>query len=62
MIEGKADILVVTETKLEYTFPTNQTDINSFTKIYRQDINRHCGGVLIYIRKDMPSKELENIF
>ena len=32
MIEGKVDIFVVTDTKLDSNFPTSQFYINSFTK------------------------------
>ena len=60
MIEGKDDILVVTETKLDSTFPTNKFYINGFTKPYRRNRNRNGRGVLIYIREDVPSKELDN--
>ena len=59
MIEGKIDILVVTE-ELDSTFPTNKFYINGFTKPYRHNRNRNGGGVLIYIREDVPSKELDN--
>ena len=60
MIEGKVDILVVTGIKLGSTFPTSQFYINGFTKLYRLNRHRNGGGVLIYIREDIPSKELNN--
>ena len=60
MIEGKDDILVVTETKLDSTFPTNKFYIIGFIKPYRRNRNRNGGGVLIYIRENVPSKELDN--
>ena len=56
MIESKVDILVVSETKLDSTFPTNQFYIHGFTKPYRLDMNRNGGGVLMYIHKDIASK------
>ena len=79
MIEGKFDILVLVETKLDESFPENQFIIEGYTKPYRLDRNcngggvfirncngggvfiRNCngGGVLIYIRKDIPSKQLK---
>lgn len=61
MIEGKVDIVVVTETKVS-TFPTSQFCINCFTKPHRLDRNRNGGRVLIYIREDIPNKELKNHF
>ena len=60
MIEGKEDVLVMTEIKLDSTFLLSQFYINSFIKLYRLDRNRNGGGVLIYICKDIPSEELDN--
>ena len=52
------DILVVTETILDDTFPTAQFLVNGFSDPYRLDRNRNGGGVLIYIREDIPRKLL----
>ena len=57
-VQGKVDILIVTENKLDSTFPTSQFVINGYSEPYRFDRNRNGGGVLIYIREDMPSKLL----
>ena len=62
MIEGKVDIVVVTETKLDSTFPTSQFCINCFTKPYRLNRNRNGGRILIYIQENIPNKELKNHF
>ena len=35
-------------------------NINCFIKTYRLDRNRNGGGVLIYMCKDIPSKESDN--
>ena len=53
------DILVLTETKPSDTFPTAQFSVNSFPETYRLDGNRNGGGVMIYIREDIPSKLLD---
>ena len=55
---GKVDILIVTETKLDSTFPTSQFVTDGYSEPYRFDRNRNGGGVLIYIREDIPSKLL----
>ena len=47
MIEGKVDILAVSETKLDSTFLTSQFYINGFTKPYRLVRNKSSGGALI---------------
>ena len=57
-VQGKVDILIVTETKLDSTFPTSQFVIDRYSEPYRFDRNRNGGGVLIYIREDIPSKLL----
>ena len=58
VISGNIDVLVLTETKLDDSFPTGQFCIEGFSTPLRLDRNRHGGGILIYIREDLPSKEL----
>ena len=60
IIKDKVDILILGETKLDASFPENQFYIDGFSQPYRLDRNIHGGGVMIYIRKDLPSKELKN--
>ena len=52
------DILIITETKLDNTFPVSQFHIDGFSKPYRLDRNRNGDGVIIYVREDIPSKIL----
>ena len=40
------------------TFPISQFIIQGFSKPYRLDRNRRGGGLLIYVREDIPSKKL----
>ena len=56
--QGKVDILIVTETKLDPTFPTSQFVIDDYSEPYRFDGNINGGGVLIYIREDKLTKLL----
>ena len=53
--QGKVDILIVTETKLDSTFPTSQFVTDGYSEPYRFDRNRNGGGVLIYIRHTKPT-------
>ena len=53
------DVLVLTETKLDDSFPQAQFLVEGFSEPYRYDRNRKGGGVMIYIRDDIPSKCLE---
>ena len=53
------DVLVIQETKLDPSFTTEQFMISGYAKPYRLDRNRNGGGVIIYVREDIPSKELK---
>ena len=46
------------ETKLGSTLPTSQFLIKGYSEPYRFDRNRNGGGVLIYVREDIPNKPL----
>ena len=59
VILKNVDNLVVTETKLDETFPLGQFYVEGFTMPYRLDRNRNGEGVIIYTREDIPSKILE---
>ena len=57
------DILIITETKLDDTYPISQFHIDGYSMPYRLDRNRNGGGVIIYVRGDVPSKVLrKNLF
>ena len=58
LITGNIDVLVVTETKLDDSFPSAQFFIDGFSAPYRLDRNKRGGGVLIYVREDISSKQL----
>ena len=58
-IKDNVDILMISETKLDESFPTSQFFMNGFSCPHRLD--RNCsggGGILLYIRQDIPSKLL----
>ena len=52
------DVLVITEAKLDDSFPTSQFLMKGFAEPFRLDRNRNGGGVMIYIRDDIPSRLL----
>ena len=60
IISGKVDVMIVVETKLDDSYPTSQFYINGYSKPFRRDRNKNGGGILIYIREDIPCKILEN--
>ena len=47
---------MISETKLDPSFPTGQFYIHGFSEPYRFDRNSSGGGILLYIREDIPSK------
>ena len=55
IIHGNIDILIITETKLDHTFPKNQFRIPGYRLPYRKDRDGHGGGVMVFIRVDIPS-------
>ena len=59
VIGTNLDILTIQETKLDSTFPNEQFFIEGYSEPYRLDRNRNGGGVMIYVREDIPSKQLD---
>ena len=59
VIGNYLDILTIQETKLDESVPTAQLLIDGYNEPYRLDRNRCGGGVLIYVREDIPSKPLD---
>ena len=58
IIPGNIDIFVLTETKLDDSFPTAQFCMEGFSAPYRFDRDRNGGGILIYVREDISSRLL----
>ena len=59
IIQGKIDILVITETKTDTTFPLNQFAMQGYPTPCSFDKNRNGVGFFIYAREDIPSRELK---
>ena len=57
-IKDNIDILMITNTKVDKSFPIRQFFINGFSCTFRLDRDRNVGGILLYIREDIPSKLL----
>ena len=58
-IKGNLDILMIFETKLDSTFPSNQFTTEGHEVPRRFDKNGRGGGILLYIRKDIPARLLK---
>ena len=60
IVSTNVDILLICETKLDSSFPRAQFHIHGFREPYRFDRNGKGGGILLYIRDDIPSKLIES--
>ena len=62
-IKDNKDTMMITEAKLDESFLIGQFFINVFSSPFCLDRDRNGGGILLYIREDVPSKLLtiENI-
>ena len=49
---------MVTETKIDESFPTSQFNLPGFTSPYRFDRTKDRGGIVVYIREDISPKLL----
>ena len=58
MCQNRIDILLVSETKIDSSFPDAQFSISGFSQPKRLDRNRNGGGLLLYVREDIPTKVL----
>ena len=59
LIKDNVDILLISETKLDDTYPVGQFLIEGYSEPIRLDRNCHGGGLLFYMRSDLPCKELK---
>ena len=57
-VKGNTDILMISEIKLDESFPVGQFMIDGYSVPLRFDRNGNGGGILLYIREDKPSKLL----
>ena len=53
-----SDVFLVSESKLDHTFPSNQFRINGY-KIFKLDRNRFEGGLILYVNENIPYKPLQ---
>ena len=60
LTKGKTDVLFLSETKLDSSYPNAQFNVNQFT-IHRQDRNAHGGGLICYVRDTLPHKNRADI-
>ena len=59
-IRGNVDLLLISETKIDESFPSSQFHIPGFSTPFRRDRSCNGGGLLLYIREDIPAKIIES--
>ena len=57
-IQDNIDILMISETRIDASFLIGQFLLNGYRTPFRVDRNAHGGGILLYVREDLPSKLL----
>ena len=58
-IKGNIDVLLVSETKIDDSFPNGNFLIDGFSTPYRLDQNSNGGGLMLLVREDIPSNLVE---
>ena len=61
LISNNIDVLVIEETKLDETFPAKSFVIPGYKEPFRKDRNAHGGGIMVFIKEDIPSRKLPTI-
>ena len=58
VIGNSIDVLLISETKVDVSFPSSQFILDGFIPPYRLDRMQHGGGIMLFIREDISSKLL----
>ena len=58
LIKDKFDVFLVSESKLDSSFPEAQFKIPGY-RIFRQDRDKYGGGLMFYINQNIPCKKIE---
>ena len=57
-VKGNIDIIVVVESKIDVSFTQQQFAIEGYHLPLRRDRNALGGGVMIFVREDIPVKQI----
>ena len=60
-IKGKIDILMISESKIDESFPQGNFLIDGFSSPYRLDGDSKGGGIMLYVREIYPQTFLRQI-
>ena len=62
LIKGYVDVFMISETKLDDSFPEGQFFIDGYHTPFRYDQNGNGGGIFLYVREDIPAKVIHCYF
>ena len=60
--KGSIDILMITENELDDSFPDVQFLVEGYHALFRFDRSKYRGGIILYVREDIPAKVLYDDF
>ena len=60
IVNLNVDILTMPETKLDSSFPVVQFTVDGYSEPYRKDRYANGGGSLVYVKEDIPSREINS--
>ena len=61
MIDENIDIICISETKLDDSFPASNFLIPGYSSPFRLDVSSTSGGILVFIKENIPSKLLTKL-
>ena len=56
IFKNDIDILMISETKIDSSFPISQFTMTGYSIPFRIDRTSHGGGILLFVRKEIPCK------
>ena len=57
-VTGNVDVMVISGTKLNYSFPGSQFKIPGYSSPFHLDRDQNCGGTLVFVCEDITAKFL----
>ena len=54
-VKDNVDVLMISKTKIDNSFPVSNFVIDGFSTPYRLDCDSNGGAVILYVREDIPS-------
>ena len=58
LVKNSLDVFMISKTKLDETFPEGQFLMDGFIPPYRMNRNTNGGGIALYVREDIPSRQI----